>query len=1085
MDGNVTRAGITADLEAMQRVGIGGAHIFNVSYQIPHGDLKYATPEWFAMMEFAAREADRLGLELAMHNCSGWSSSGGPWIAPENSMRKIVWTETQVNGPAHLRTSLSRPAVPQYRDYYRDIAVLACKTPAAEAAGLNLRGAKISTSGSGLKSNQYNAATGALNIEFAPPSDERPEYIQIEFADPFVARSLLMNYTSGHGDIHCTLQSSNDGLDFMQIAVATIKGSGQLSVSFPECKGRVFRLLMTGKPFDDGVPLNVLALALQSGYRLPDWPAKAGFVEFGNSGFVPAWDEKSPDDGIYAREDVVDITASLRGDTLEWSVPEGSWTILRMGYTPNGRPNTHPEDAGKGLEVDKLSRAALEQHFDHFIDTLLREMGPLKGHSFTTLLIDSYEVGPQNWTPEFRDEFQRLRGYDLTLLLPALTGRAIQSPEFTEQFLWDFRRTIADLFEENYYGYFRELCRQRGIKAAFEAYVGPFSIMDCSERADLPMGEFWTGGAYTKSNSRNRLVVSGGHMAKKNVIGAEAFTSGWGEDRFTQDPYSLKALGDFQFCEGINRFIFHEYAMQPWMDHRPGMTMGPWGLHLGRNVTWWEQGRAWMEYLARCQYLLQAGTPVADILVFSGEDAQSEARWGSKTAPTLPEGYDFEFANLRVLQRSKVADGLIVAQNGQTFRILVLPESLHLTMEALTAIARLVHAGAIVVGPRPVRLVGLANADSNRATFVQIVRDLWDTGKVIHNMSLATALQRIAAVPDVSIDNSFLAERISFKHRSADGAEIYFISNQRDEPATIAPRFRISGRVPELWHLDTGLVKAVPVFSEEHRTTRVSLHLPPCGSIFVIFRKPVTGNHIVSATGDPDELAYGAHGLMFQPRKEGRYEFATAAGSRFSVVAPAPEPPVDLTDGWKVSFPPNLGAPASIDLSRLQSLARCADQGVRYFSGTATYHRRFQISADQLTGDRDVFLDLGAVKNIAEVKVNGVDCGILWKPPFEMCITSNLRAGENSIEVAVTNLWVNRLIGDEQLPDDCEWIAIPGRGWMLRQWPEWFVEKKPRPSGRIAFATWRWYTKDDPVPDSGLIGPVLLRTVRNIRIDEV
>ena len=510
MNGNVTKEGITADLEAMKRVGIGGAQIFNVDGGIPAGPVKFLGPEWRGLMLHAAREADRLGLELCLHNCAGWSSSGGPWNTPEHAMQRVTISEQPVTGPAHFSGVL--PAPPARLGFYRDIAVLAFRTPAGEDG-----------TGKSLRINNFDAKSGA---------------------------------------------------------------NGQFVLSSP-AKDRVSA------------------------------------------------------DLVVPRAGIVDLTGALQPDgRLEWDVPAGDWTILRLGYTPTGAENHPAPAAGTGLECDKFSRDALDAHWTGYVQKVLDDLGPLAGAGkpLNNVLIDSYEVGGQNWTPRFRSEFERRRGYDPLLFLPTFTGRVVDNPEVSERFLWDVRRTIADLFAENYYGHFQELCHQHGLKASIEPYTGPFESLQCGEAADIPMGEFWVGGA---PGSSIKLAASAGHIFGRPVIGAESFTASPGRQhgRWLDDPYSLKALGDQVFCRGINRFIFHRYAMQPWTNRWPGMTMGQWGTHFDRTCTWWEQGRAWLQYVARCQYLLQQGRFVADAAYFCGQSAPVETRVGN---PVLPQGYDFD-----------------------------------------------------------------------------------------------------------------------------------------------------------------------------------------------------------------------------------------------------------------------------------------------------------------------------------------------------------------------------------------------------------------------------------------------------------
>lgn len=1103
MDGNVTKEGITADLEAMDRIGLGGVQVFNVSYQIPPGPIKYNTPEWLEMMRFAAQEADRLGMEMAMHNCSGWSSSGGPWITPENGMQRVAWTETRAKGPSKFRASLPAAISLKYQDFFRDISVIAYRTPAAEQSNLKEANPTLSVSDGQIPAQPFSHLAGRVEIEFPVPSDEKPNFILLEFEKPFAARSFYIDYSGGHGNIHLELQSSDDGKEFNTVASENIAIKGRPSISFPETTARFFRIHLTGKPTPDQTRFRIESIDLLNGYRLPDWPKKAGFEEF-RAPFVfePSWDEVPPAGTTYERDHIIDISTSMKRDgTLEWDVPEGDWTILRFGYAPIDRVQAHPEKAGAGLEVDKMSRPALDQHFDNIIQSVLKEMGPLAGKSFTTLLIDSYEVGTQNWTPKFREEFKTRRGYDLTPYLLAFTGRVVGTNEITERFLWDVRRTIADLYHDNYYGYFTELCHQRGLKAAFEAYSGPYDTLGCSDSADLPMGEFWTGGGYRHSNARNRQVISSAHLNGRAVVGAESYTSGFGADRYTEDPYALKSLGDFQFCEGINKFIFHRYAMQPWLDKKPGMTMGPWGLHFDRGVTWWEQGRDWIKYITRCQYLLQSGKPVADVLCFAGEDAQAQAHWAKSLTPPVPEGYDYEFIHLASLRTAKADDGQILLSNGLKYRVLILPDARYLTSQVIEKLVELVNGGAVIVGPPPLRTPSLSNYPACDTEVHKAAAELWGDldgntktertvgrGKVIWGKRLEDVLAGMRYEQDFTFVSTGLQPRICYKHRNVDGAEVYFVSNQQDEAVTIEASFRVSGKSPELWRADTGKLEPAAVYKNEAGRVTLPLVLDPGGSVFVIFRGVDAVDHVVSASlpSASQEASVDLHAnsntVTLNAWSAGEYKIRTSRGRNLDTHVATVAAPLPLNDQWDVSFPPELGAPTSIKLEKLVSLSKHDDPGVRYFSGTATYTRSFEATAAMLARSQDLYLDLGLVKNVVELRVNDKYFGVLWKPPFMACITSALRPGKNRLEVQVTNVWANRLIGDEELPDDREWIKIPDRGWMMREWPEWFVKNQPRPSKRIAFSTWKFYAQGEPLPDSGLIGPVQVHSVEKIKL---
>ena len=1081
MNGNVTREGITADLEAMSAVGIGGAQIFNVDCGIPAGPVKTLSPEWRDLVRHAAAEANRLGLELCLHNCAGWSSSGGPWNTPEHAMQRVTMSEMKVTGPKRFSGLLPRP--PAQLGYYRDIAVLAFRAP----------------------------------------------------------------------------------------------GAGKRKLSAPKFADEARAPLPPGE------------LAARRPLQIDNIQAKGGF----NGEFVLSSRVTNTAPGTAVRRsEIVDLTSCLRPDgRLEWKVPAGEWIILRLGHTPTGKDN-HPAPAdATGPECDKFDPAALDAHWAGYVQKVIDDLGPLAGpgKTFNNVLIDSYEVGGQNWTPRFRAEFQNLRGYDPLLFLPTLTGRVVDSPEISERFLWDMRRTIADLFARNYYGHFRELCHQHGLQASIEPYTGPFDSLQCGEPADIPMGEFWVGG---QPGSSIKLAASVGHIYGRPVIGAESFTAAPGtkHGRWLEDPASIKALGDRVFCEGINRFIFHRYAMQPWTNRWPGMTMGQWGTHFDRTCTWFEQGRAWLQYVARCQYLLQQGRFVADAAYFCGESAPVELRAGN---PSLPPGYDYDAINAEVLLRqATMRDRRLTLPSGASYRMLILPPSdRSLTPELLGKLAGFVAEGLTLVGAPPQASPSLANYPKCDAEVRDLAARMWadcdgqkvrehafGKGSVVWGRPLAEVLVGIDLKPDFEVVDSDQA-RLAFIHRRVGGAEVYFVSNQRAGAGSVECRFRVDGLAPELWNPETGGIRPAPVWRAERGRTVVALTLEPAGSVFVVFRALPSGDHLVAAEteavadGEPapkrvelriikalygvfpthskgsvdvtDKLAARVKDGRVSVRidnalaggdpaylipKELRVDYLldglprhaivaenedlTLPQTAVSPVAPPPfgfaagsdvqdrllawEPrsirlrwasgketkiesgpvpaPVELEGAWEVRFPAGWGAPEQVVFDHLQSWPDRSETGVKYFSGTATYLKEFELPPGLAGSARELWLDLGVVKNLAEVSLNGQALGILWKAPFRVEVTGAVKPGKNRLEIKVTNLWPNRLIGDEQLPPDCEWV-----GKRLKAWPQWLLDGKPSPAGRLTFTTWHHWTKDDALLDSGLLGPVTLRAVETFK----
>jgi hypothetical protein len=1048
MNGNVTKEGITADLESMQRVGVGGFQVFNPLEGIPDGPAPYMSPQWLDMMRFAASEADRLGLEMCFHNCAGWSSSGGPWIKPAQAMQTVVTSETHVKGPKKFDAVLPQPQT--NLDYYRDIAVLAFPTPADKT-----------------------------RIEqLAPKSLSQQQY---------------------------------------------------------------------------------------------------------EYGLQPAA-KKVPATATIARDRIVELTAQLGSDgKLTWDVPEGDWTILRIGHTPTGAQCAPAPVAGRGLECDKLSREGIDAHWAGGIDPILKHVGPLVGRSLVNCLIDSYEVGDNNWTPKFREEFQKRRGYDPLPFLPTLAGCYVDSGEITERFLWDFRRTLCDLFAENYFNRFAKLCHEHGLKFSVEPYDGPFECPQVGAKADIVMGEFWATTDLNGIGAVNtvKLAATVANTHGIPIVGAESFTGAPGPfSNWMGHPGMLKPEGDAMWCLGLNRFIFHTYVHQPWLDKFPGMTMGQWGTHFGRTNTWWELSKPWMQYIARSQFLLQQGRTVADVLFFSGEAAPN----GGVYRPDLKaKGYDYDTVGTDLIMKLTVKDGLIRTPVGGSYRLLVLPETEWMTPQLAKKVAELAKAGATVLGPKPKKSPSLVSYPACDAEVQKIADELWPAapsetadgrGEIISGRTIEQALTAKNMLPDFSTFSSKV--KLGFIHRAADEVDVYFVCNQKMMPQTAVCSFRVTGRLPELWNAQTGTIQPAVMWQVKNGRTLVTLDFEQAGSLFVVFRKPADAptDSITSITNLADAQAktpkleirkavYGgfsrpdggkvdvtaklaervkngelevtadnnlagdpAYNVVKQLRveyvldgvaksitvgenqslrlpseellgvppapqlsledgrvfliagKAGRYLLSRANGDSQRIVLDALPEPAELSGSWDVTFQEGRGAPAKAIFEKLISWPDSKDNGVKYFSGTATYRKTINIPAERFGENRSLLLDLGSVKEIAEVRLNGQELGILWKAPFRIDITKAAKPGDNELEVRVTNLWPNRLIGDEQYPDDCQWDGIH-----LAKWPDWMVKGEPRPvKERLTFATWKHWHKDSPLQPSGLLGPVKLLTLEKVQV---
>lgn len=916
INGNISKEGITADLESFQQAGIGGVLWMEVSgpWWAPEGEVEAASPQWHDAIQWAFRECRRLGLEFDLSVDFGYGS-GGPHITPELSMQQLVWSEKEVDGGRRIDLALEKAQVPRN--------VSAWLRP----------GAKIS--------------------------------------------------------------------------------------------GRVLEALEKSDSYRD---VAVVALPATGGYRIPELVNRSGL--HWNAPRSGNWAAVAPGDSVAPLERVVDLTARMDQDgRLSWDAPPGRWLILRLGHASNLKMTRPCPAAAVGLECDRLAKAGIETHYEAFLKKLIAGAGQAAGPALSFVHIDSWEAGGQNWTSAFPDEFRARRGYDLRPWLPVLTGKVVGSPELSERFLWDVRTTVDEMIRENYAGRMKSLARRHGVKLSIEAY-GTLCIDNLAYAgiSDMPVSEFWAmgdaefpgPGAYERSS---KAMASAAHVYGKPIIGAEAFTSG---RAWRDHPFLLKAMGDKAFCRGINRLILHLSAHQPGDKMIPGLTHRRWGEHFHRHNTWWSYVRPWTDYLARCQYLLQSGTPVADVCYLFGEGAPLSV---DAMDLELPAGYDYDLCSAEAVLRAKVKDGRVEMPSGVTYRYLLLPDSDRMTLPLARKIRELAEEGARVLGgAEPRGTPGLTDYPECDAELTRITASLWNPGR-----DLAAVFARDGLRPD------FEGAGLQFIHRRTGEAEVYFVSHQENREADRVCTFRVSGKRPELWDPETGGVRALPEYEERDGRISVPLHFEPMQSWFVVFR-----------AGRP----------------------ARAAAPKRNFVAPRALRQVE--GSWQVTFDPKWGGPREpVQFEKLEDWSRHPDPAIHYFSGTATYRKRLTLSAKEAeSAAGSLILDLGAVEIMARVRLNGKECGIAWKPPYRVDLSAAARAGENSLEIDVVNLWINRMIGDEQLPEDCDWKDFE----TLLEWPDWFKSGKPRPSGRFTFTSCKHYRKDSPLVPSGLLGPVTLLT---------
>ena len=803
MNGNVTKAGITADFEALAKIGIGGVQMFDAGCEIPAGPVDFNSPAWFDMMEHAAKEARRLGLEMCVPNCSGWSSSGGPWIAPSNGMKVVTWREARTTGPSRFKARLDRDA--NDNGFYEDIAVLAFPTPAAERETFpDVKGSVVGDTATLTSARSFVASGISLTLDF--PS-------------------------SWSGDADFSVEASDDGMVF----------KGVESFSLPLSRSGVPDRSLRFHPFPKPITARALRVKLvksspKATIREARPEATMAISNLRAKAFEIRQELKldrttASADQLVRKESVRDLTRLMSADgTLTWDVPSGDWTIVRVGCKCNGKHNHPASRRGVGLEVDKLSASALNFHFDQYAAVLRRKLGALAGNAetgFNNVLVDSYEVGSQNWTQGFEKDFERQTGYSLLPYLPALAGRIVGSVDETERFLEDFRRVIADLFARNYADALAKKCHESGLKLSLEPYGNcPADNLQYGASVDIPMGEFWSRagrGDFCAESGITAIPSSLAHVWGRKVAAAEAFTASPGDGgRWRTTPFSIKAQCDRAYAGGINRMIYHRFVHQPWVSpaYLPGMTMGRWGMHFDRTQTWWDFADEWIRYQSRCQAMLQEGTFVADVLFYCGEHAPNEGNQYGGDKPvnmSLGGGYSADVCSKDALIRLRVEDGRVVAPSGVRYAMLVLPGCTTMGRAVLAKVEELVAAGAKVCGAvRPTRSPGLVGYPHADREIAEKSESVWARG--ILSCPPAEGLRRLGLKPDFSAHKD-----ASFIHRRNSSADWYFVSMPNRESISFEASFRETGRIPEIWNPETGDVADASEWRQENGRTVVRL----------------------------------------------------------------------------------------------------------------------------------------------------------------------------------------------------------------------------------------------------------------------
>lgn len=775
-----------------------------------------------------------------------------------------------------------------------------------------------------------------------------------------------------------------------------------------------------------------------------------------------------------APEDVKDISSHFEpSGRLLWKAPAGKWLIYRIGHASNGHyPFPEPEDTtGRTFEVDKMSIDRSRHHWKNVLGPIKEQLGPLMGKTFKHILIDSYESGMQNWTPGFREEFKARKGYDLLPWLATMTPmvknskvagdplRIMGSADQTARFEWDYKDVVAALYYERGWKIGSEMVNAAGTQLHWEPYGGPFDTVEGSALADVPMGCFWT---HTPKTGMSHVILAAARAAGRKILGVEAYTGMPELSTWNETLAFLKIGADCTYGTGGNRLMLHHWTHQPFEDrYQPGMGFNSWGTHFNRHQTWLAQGREFFTYLSRNQALLQRGeTPVHFVSV----------------GTTVGQGD--VISKRAFLKEAKVEDGQIVLPSGRRYAFLNVPHSGSLLPEEVRHIKTLLEAGATVVAKKPERSPSLAGFPACDEEVAKSAAELWgdlkESVRKVGQGTLYTKGDVNAPLKDLKLAPAFQivspnSGDVKICHRKDGDTDLFFVANVNERPVDLTLSFGVQGMQPELWDAESGSMRNAPLWSPRENRTEVTFPLGAVKSVFVVFRKKIadTPERLASIEAPAgyelltDELG---HPVI----RSGTALTGTAvmvSGKRFPFdLKPAPEKIV--SGPWQVDLTPKLGPTAKLELGTLRSLTEESDPAVKYFAGTATYRCKVSIDETLLGKGRRMRLDLGEVRDMVRVTVNGKELAVLWHPPFVCDITPALKAGDNMLELAVANTWHNRLVGDEQFPKD------------MLFWGEvspWFVKNEPRPqSGRVAFATTNYQKKDTPLIPAGLLGPVRL-----------
>lgn len=1025
---DISKDGITKDLEAMKKAGIGGALIGNINPARKDGKVPMLSEEWWSHMLHAVVEGKRIGVDIGVFNCPGWSQSGGPWVDSEKAMRYLTFSETKVEGGKLLNINLKQP-----EKNFQDTHTLAFKSTIAEKRSTQYIPTKVKANWKDVDVRELT--DGVLDSETSfELKGKAPLEITFDLAENIEAQSISVVPSQA---FKCSIElfAIIDGketlvkkFNFDRFRMAANIGpikKGAYALAFPKVKTDKFKLICTNfQKFRKGGGFGFAEITISEAPVLEKYIEK----QLGKMHPTPKpnWDtyifnqqkELTANEPRLATNEILDISDKVDANgNLNWKAPEGEWTIMRIGMSPTGTKNAPAAPQGVGYEIDKMNGELVKYHFDNFVGELLKRIPEESKSAFKYVVADSYEMGSQNWTDNYEVKFQEKYGYNPIKYLPVLSGRIVGSIEESERFLWDLRRTIADDIAYEYVGALRKASNKHNLKTWLENYGHwgfPGEFMMYGGQSDLIAGEFWNEG--TLGNIECKASSSTAHTYGKRITSAEAFTSS--RKMYLRHPEKLKKRGDWALTEGINHFVLHLYIQQPDDNRKPGMNAW-FGTEFNRHNTWFSQADTYFDYLRRCQHLLQQGKYVADVCYFIGEDAPIMT--GGRV-PEIPKGYSYDYINAEViLNRLTVKDGRFVLPDGMSYKVMVLPPFKTMRPELLTKLEQLVSKGGTILGQKPEKSPSLENFPICDTQVKDLANKMWNEnyvdgkmkatygkGKIWDGYELSEVFADLNLTKDLEVDAN---APILWTHRKTSEIDIYFLSNQSDNKLNIAPVFRTDKNLrPQLWNAVSGEIRDLPEYEITLTGIKVPLHFEGAQSWFVVFSKEAKTNEI----------------------------------SNF----PEYKSLVTLDQNFKVDFlNKEIGPKETIEFSKLQDWSISDNEQIKFYSGTATYTKTFTI--DQLPKNQEMYLNLGKVSVMAKVKLNDKYLGGVWMSPYRLNISEAIQAGENKLEIEVVNLWRNQLIRDKSRKEDEKYT--------------WLVTDDITPKSKLQ--------------PSGLLGPVCIESI--------